>query len=146
MFYSFLWNNKPDKIKRNTANQKLTNGGLDMLDVDKFDKSLKLTWIRRFFNSKAKWKLITENQYRKLLKCINLGEQFHNLILKDMKNEFWRDVIKALHLFSNNYNLESKKEIEASSFLFNNKIKIGNSHIKSNISIENYIFRPSINK
>ena len=52
MFYSFLWNNKPDKIKRNTANQKLTNGGLDMLDVDKFDKSLKLTWIRRFFNSK----------------------------------------------------------------------------------------------
>ena len=51
MFYTFLWNNKPDKIQRQLAIQKLTDGGVGITDVTKFDQSLKLTWIRKLLTS-----------------------------------------------------------------------------------------------
>ena len=88
MFYSFLWNNKPDKVKRNITRQKLINSGLGMLDVDKFEKSLKLTWIRRFFTSQAKWKTIIENKYPKLQEILHFGEKFRDFILQSIKIHF----------------------------------------------------------
>ena len=51
MLYNFLWDGKPDKIKRNIAKQKLENGGIAMIDIELFDKALKMTWI---FNRKLK--------------------------------------------------------------------------------------------
>ena len=43
MLYDFLWDGKPDQIKRRTARNKLENGGIDMIDIENFDKALKLT-------------------------------------------------------------------------------------------------------
>ena len=45
--FSFIWNKKPDKIKRNIMCQDYTNGGLRALDPDMLFKSLWLTWISR---------------------------------------------------------------------------------------------------
>ena len=56
MLYDFLWDGKPDKIKRDIAKLKLEKGGLNMIDIDFFDKALKLTWIRRVICGKQKWK------------------------------------------------------------------------------------------
>ena len=54
LFYKFLWNKKPDKIKREIIVQKLEDGGLNMPDVNQFIKSLKkISWIRRFHQSNA---------------------------------------------------------------------------------------------
>ena len=54
MLYEFLWDGKPDKIKRNIAKQKLENGGIAMIDIELFDKALKMTWIRRFLTGNSK--------------------------------------------------------------------------------------------
>ena len=43
MFYNFLWDGKPDKIKRSTGKQKLTQGGLGMIDIQAINTSLKTT-------------------------------------------------------------------------------------------------------
>ena len=56
MFYRFLWDGKPDKMRRSLAKQKIFEGGIGMLDICLFDKSLKLTWIRRFFKHQSKWR------------------------------------------------------------------------------------------
>ena len=56
MLYNFLWNGKPDKMRRSLAKQKMSEGGIGMIDVSLFDKSLKLTWIRRFFKHQSRWK------------------------------------------------------------------------------------------
>ena len=45
--FSFLWDNKPDKIKRVTICQDYDNGGLKMLDIDSFEKALKVIWVKK---------------------------------------------------------------------------------------------------
>ena len=51
--FAFLWNNKPDKIKRNYVTQDYTNGGLKMVNIECFIESLKLTWMNRLFKSES---------------------------------------------------------------------------------------------
>ena len=41
LFYSFLWNNKGDKIKRSVMINDYDKGGLKMVDITLFNKSLK---------------------------------------------------------------------------------------------------------
>ena len=45
LLYTFLWNGKGDKIKRNVIINDYCDGGLKMIDIFSFNKSLKVTWI-----------------------------------------------------------------------------------------------------
>ena len=36
LLYKYIWDDKPDKIKRNLINQSYSNGGLKMIDLEKF--------------------------------------------------------------------------------------------------------------
>ena len=54
MMYNFLWDGKPEKIKRETLTNDYKNGGLKMIDIDMFIKSLKVSWIKRIVNSEEK--------------------------------------------------------------------------------------------
>ena len=47
LFYSYLWNNKGDKIKRSVIISEYEKGGLKMVDIATFNKSLKTTWIKK---------------------------------------------------------------------------------------------------
>ena len=58
MFYYFLWQKGPDKIKRALIIQSYENGGLRMVDVKQFIVALKETWIRRIIVSNKKYKAI----------------------------------------------------------------------------------------
>ena len=62
IFYSFLWNNKSDKIKRTVLISNYDNGGLKMVDLYSFNKSLKTTWIRKYLDTSnhGKWKEFVE--------------------------------------------------------------------------------------
>ena len=48
--YAFIWDNKLQKIKRNTLIQKYEAGGIKMVDIRKFIQSLKITWIKRLLD------------------------------------------------------------------------------------------------
>jgi len=50
LLYTFLWNEKGDKIKRDIMDIMIndySNGGLKMIDIQSFNKSLKATWIKK---------------------------------------------------------------------------------------------------
>ena len=47
--YSFIWDNKPDKVKRDVISQVYELGGLKMRNITLFIKGLKLTWLRRIY-------------------------------------------------------------------------------------------------
>ena len=49
LLYTFLWNGKGDKIKRRVMINDLGAGGLKMIDISSFNKSLKMTWIKKIF-------------------------------------------------------------------------------------------------
>ena len=56
LFYSFLWDNKPDKINRKQICCNYNDGGLKMVNIKAYIISQKLSWIRRLFiNNNAPW-------------------------------------------------------------------------------------------
>ena len=58
-FFPFLWNGKGDKIKRNVIINDYPCGGLRIIDIFSFSKSLKATWIQKYLDkeNQGKWKL-----------------------------------------------------------------------------------------
>ena len=57
--YSFLWNSKREKVKRNICIKPEVEGGLGMVDLYAKSKSLKLSWLYKFFNvDNAMWKTL----------------------------------------------------------------------------------------
>ena len=62
IFFDFLWSGRGDKIKRNIMINDYPDGGLKMIDIQSFNKSLKTTWIKKYLdpNNRGKWKLFFE--------------------------------------------------------------------------------------
>ena len=50
--FKFIWNGKPDKVKRNTLIGDFEKGGLKMVDIESYFISLKASWISRLADSK----------------------------------------------------------------------------------------------
>ena len=66
ILFNFLWDGKGDKIKRDLMISDYENGGLRMIDVKRFNKALKLSWINKYLDTEnhGKWKLLFELQLR----------------------------------------------------------------------------------
>ena len=47
IFYSFLWDSKPPKIKKNTIIAPVSLGGLNMIENFSVHKAAKYIWIKR---------------------------------------------------------------------------------------------------
>ena len=80
--FDFIWENKPDKISRDTITNDYSKGGLKMIDIDKFIISLKASWVKRLFYSD------TENDSP--LKCYyehKLNKFEANLIFESSLNQ-----------------------------------------------------------
>jgi len=90
--YSYLWDGKPDKIKRDIIIQDYKNGGLKMIDIESTIARLKSTWVHRIIynsnsvivrlyktNLKQFWEFFFLNVTCKQRMLINLIFQVHSL-------------------------------------------------------------------
>ena len=59
-FFRFLWKGKPPKIKRTTLELDFNEGGLRMVNVERFEKTMKIKWLKRMLSSNDVWKVIPE--------------------------------------------------------------------------------------
>ena len=50
--FKFIWNNKPDKVERNTVVGKLGNGGLKIIDIQSYFMSLTASWVSRLISNR----------------------------------------------------------------------------------------------
>ena len=48
LLFEFLWDGKGDKIKREHIIRDYEQGGLRMIDIHTFNKSLKASWIKKY--------------------------------------------------------------------------------------------------
>ena len=56
LIFSFLWNNKPARIKRETITASISEGGLKMVDIFTFHSAQKSMWVKRLLaNDASKW-------------------------------------------------------------------------------------------
>ena len=105
MLYKFLWDNKPDKIKRKIINEPIKNGGLNMPDINKLMLSIKVSCFRRLIKSSDQdWITIFEKTIcdRKYLTVF--GMDFLLELKKKCTNKFWQDVFNSYYeVNKNNY-------------------------------------------
>ena len=106
LFFSFLWNNKPDKVCREHVKLSEKAGGLGMVDIKTFWKSLKFSWLRRIYTTSAFWPEILCLNVKSVLKykpsidhLLQLGPSMLDRIGKKLKNWFWREVFCSVSLF-----------------------------------------------
>ena len=91
LFYSFLWNGKGDKIKRDIIINDYPNGGLKMIDIQVFSKSLKCTWIKKYLDEEnpGKWKYFFDLELQRhggsiaLTSNLNKKDTIENLTIKN---------------------------------------------------------------
>ena len=93
IFLEFLWEG-PAKINYNVIIKQYCDGGLKMINLKSFMNSMKLTWLRRMVTSNSSWQEIISNKicFKELF---SLGTSYIENILKNIKNKFWIDVLKA---------------------------------------------------
>lgn len=58
LLFEFLWDGKGDKIKREHIIRDYEQGGLRMIDIHTFNKSLKASWIKKYLDptNNGRWK------------------------------------------------------------------------------------------
>ena len=121
--FSFIWNKKPDKIKRNIMCQDYTDGGLRAPDPDILFKSLRLTWISRLLipneTITEPWKAIPSHFFKKygglnfLLRC----NYDHRFLEKSGIPVFYRTILANFLEIRNLYQHDNGQDL----ILFNNK-------------------------
>ena len=67
-----------------------------MICLDTFPKSLKITWVRRFYDNEcySGWKNFVIDTLPDVLHITNFGYAFMFKLIKTCKNAFWIDVFQ----------------------------------------------------
>ena len=127
ILFSFLWNNKPSKIKKSVIIKPYCEGGLQMINWNAFIDALKSTWIRRLFINNCKWQnlLKSEIEIDKLSGC---NIKYAENIITNIQNKFWKDMLQSF-ININNIKLVNEDMVLQSRMFYNENIKIGGSHI-----------------
>ena len=93
LLFCYLWNGKPDKIKRKWITQDYDYGGLRMINLNCFIQSLKLTWMARLLKQGSSlWINVFEQTISPIDKLIKLGPQWCQCLCNSISNKFWVDV------------------------------------------------------
>ena len=124
LLFSFIWDDKPDKVKREILSQTHDLGGLKMLDIDAYIKGLKLTWIRRVLKCNSKLiKLLTFTENIDLEKLAYIGP------LKKLNNPFWREVFECWSELKSKQSIENKIYFTECCIWNNANVKINNNPV-----------------
>ena len=94
MLFKFLWDDKPDKLKREQVCIPYYQRGLNMLNNIHFIGPLKLTWIRRLYMcGDTPWMGLFNAIITKVLGLFNHGQLYTRHIAKQTLNPFWKEVL-----------------------------------------------------
>ena len=98
--FQFLWNKKPDKVARKQVIQTYLDGGINMLHVKSFLKSMKISWMKRLLSCNSTWTKVLEH----ILKIkkdffFTLGPELSKMVAKNTANAFWKDTLNCYSEF-----------------------------------------------
>ena len=92
----FLWDGKPPKFRKEIMEADTKFGGLKLHNLELFDKSLKIGWLKRYLKSKAKWCSVPDDF--ELYDLFKYGIDFIDRIIEMTTNPFWIDVLKSIKI------------------------------------------------
>ena len=101
IMYTFLWNDKPDKIKRKAAIRPLNRGGLGMPDIESIINTQRLIWFKRFFcNANHPWTKVLSYYLKRYGGPIILQGNLSEAVIKNFP-AFYREMLNSLMLYNN---------------------------------------------
>ena len=127
LLYDFLWNGKGDKIKRTEMINDYDKGGLKMIDIHSFNKSLKMKWVQGYLNNvnHGKWKLFLDFHLQKyggkVVFLSNLKPQ--DVPQLNLRDPFLREILE--HWTTLNYT-ETNLDFNSMGIWHNSLIRIEN--------------------
>lgn len=130
ILYSFIWASKRDPIKRAKLIQDYSNGGLCMIDVQAFIKSMKLTWLKKLTQSQAIWAKISAIEVPNIQDIICYGSKHVEKIANKLCNQFWKNVLEAFACFTRKYHPDVP-EILSEMIWFSDHTKFTSSVIRN---------------
>ena len=128
--FQFLWNGKVDRIKRSSLYKPVLEGGMNMVDIDTYNRALKASWIRREITGNHDWCQLFRQE---IAKSQFIWER-NALSLKQMSiktsNKFWAQVMMAMAQYDESICAE-ENYIGRHSIWFSNYTKFKTYEIKS---------------
>ena len=94
-FYYFLQKGKP-LLKSKTMELNIEDGGLKMVNIIRFEETLKIKWLKKLVLSKEVWTNIPINYG--IDQICKFGPEYPKQILCKIKNPFWSSVVNAIIL------------------------------------------------
>ena len=124
LFFKFLWNGGPDRIKRNLVVKDLNVGGMRMINIRVFIKALKISWIRRVIlnSDNNSWYALSTIDFQKFL---SLGQGYANNIKQHTENPFWKEILQNWFDYCNNLKIETTNHILDSPLWYNRNLSNG---------------------
>ena len=150
LLYDFLWDGKSDKIKRTEMINSYSIGGLKMIDIQSFNQSLKMKWIKGYLgdDNQAKWKsffnyylekhggnlVFSSNLKRQDVPMLNLTDPFLTEIIEYWSTLNYRD--ENLDFFSTQIWHNSLIRIENRPFFYKSWFNAGVKEIRDLLDAE----------
>ena len=123
LFFSFLWNKGPGRIKRKSIIKDLEKGGLRMIQTDAFIAALKVTWLRRFImQPDSAWNSLSNIDINNVS---SMGENYAEINAKELLNPFWKEVLRSWKHLCHLVKIEKLEDILNSPIWHNTHITHG---------------------
>ena len=124
IFYKFLWNAGPDRIKRAVVTKDLRAGGLRMINIQYFIKALRITWLRRVIQSHENktWYDLSDIDFEKVF---TLGSGYARQCKQIISNPFWKDMLQIWADFCNAVSCETVDHVVESPLWYNKNLLNG---------------------
>ena len=129
LFYGFLWNSGPNRIKRKVIVKNIECAGLRMVDLISLIKALKTSWLRRILQhpDASSWKDLSFINFPQLF---SVGGCYAAKLSSDLQNPFWKDLLHVWAEFCNILPVENRGQILESPLWYNENIGRGNFILK----------------
>ena len=148
MVFRHLWDGKPEKINQKRVCQDYLHGGMRMVDIFNFEKSLKLSWLKQLnIDNKKPWLLLLQESIHSFQKLYTLGPEWSLSFIPNL-NPFWQTIFKYWVEFCRNNHAYSFEDILQSSIWYNKEMATENLfyptwykrgiHIVGDLVDENY--------
>ena len=92
LFYKFLWDAGPDRIKRKVIVKNITCAGLRMIELKSCIKALKISWLRRIIQQSNEdgWK---QQSYIHFVDLYSFGGCYAAKLMHELQNPFWKNLM-----------------------------------------------------
>ena len=130
MFYKFLWNSGPDRIKRRIIIKNIEYAGLRMVELRSFIKALKVSWLRRILQQSdtGGWKELASINFSEIF---SFGGVCAAKLSSNLQNLFWKDLMQVWSEFCEAVPVENIKQILICPIWHNDRIGNGQLFLRN---------------